>query len=97
MAGRTGIFAVAAAREVRRRVVLAWIAHTGRQIQASTDDPALSTGSLLRAVGESLRQLERDPLPEPHHHAQMITTPGLGATWHGAPERAHAPDREAAR
>jgi replicative DNA helicase len=97
LAGRTGIFAEAAAAEVRRRAVLARIAQAGRQIQASTADPTLSAGTLLLAVGERLRQAEHDRIAEPHRRAQVIAIAGRDAARHGAPEHIGVLEREAAR
>jgi hypothetical protein len=101
LAGRSGVFAVPAAREVYRRAVLARVAQAGRQIQASTRIPALSVPLLLRDADERLRRIEgeprREPRRSPDRHGQVITMPHQEAIGCGSAQRSHMPGREAVR
>ncbi len=64
LAGGTGALAVASAREVHRRGLLAQVASTGRAIQASAGNHRLAPGLLLRSASDRLRQLHRSPQPD---------------------------------
>jgi replicative DNA helicase len=101
LSGRSGVFAVTAAREVRNRAVIARVAHVGRQIQASARLPALSVPVLLRVADERLRGIEREPRPEQRRDAegsgQVIAMPSQGSVWLSSPEGGHVPGREAVR
>lgn len=105
LAGRTGVFAVAAAREVHRRGVLARVAHAGRQIQASTKIDVLSVPALLQVADERLRRVEPEARLEacrdPGRRGQMVAMCGQEAAGRSSPEPGHAPDwvlgREATR
>jgi hypothetical protein len=82
LAGGTGPFAVASAREVRRHGALAQVARLAREIEATAADPASSPALLWRAA-ERLGGRDGEPVPHPHHPA-------------GGPARP-AGDREPAR
>lgn len=106
LSGRTGVFAVSAAREVHHRAVLARVAYAGRRIQASTRSPALSVSHLLQVVDEGLRRIEHESRPEeccrPGRNGQVIAIPPRrDATRRSSSQHPHAPDlepgREAAR
>jgi DnaB-like helicase N terminal domain len=105
LAGCSGVFAVAAAREVHGRGVLARVAHAGRQIQASTKIQALSVPVLLRVADERLRRVEAEGRPEPCRNpgrrGQVIAMHPQEAAGRSSPEPGHPPDRvlgrEAAR
>ncbi len=61
MAGGTGAFAVASAREVHRHGVLAEVRQAGEAIQASAADPAASVGQVIRSAGARFSRLEPGP------------------------------------
>ena len=82
LAGGTGPFAVASAREVRRHGVLAQVARLAREIEATAADPASSPAALWHAA-ERLGRRPGEPVPHRHHAA-------------GGPARP-AGDREPAR
>jgi DnaB-like helicase N terminal domain len=82
LAGGTGPFAVASAREVRRHGVLAQVARLAREIEATAADPASSPAALWHAA-ERLGRNPGELLPHRHHAA-------------GGPARP-AGDREPAR
>jgi replicative DNA helicase len=63
LAGGTGPFAVASAREVYRHGMLAQAAQVGKDIQADAADLACSPCELLRSAGDRLRALEAQPQP----------------------------------
>jgi hypothetical protein len=64
LAGGTGALAVASAREVHRRGLLAQVASTGRDIRASADNHRLAPGLFLRSASDRLGQLDRGPQPD---------------------------------
>ena len=105
LADRTGVFAVATAREVHRRGVLARVAYAGRQIQASTKVPALSVPVLLRVADERLRRVEpearREPCRNPGRRGQVVAMRRQEVAGGSSPVPGHAPGqvlgREAAR
>jgi hypothetical protein len=82
LAGGTGPFAVASAREVQRHGVVAQVARLAREIEATAADPA-SSPALLWRVAERLGRRDGEPVPHRHHAA-------------GGPVRP-ADDREPAR
>jgi hypothetical protein len=82
LAGGTGPFAVASAREVRRHGVLAQVGRLAREIEATAADPASSPAALWRAA-ERLGQRPCEHVPHRRHAA-------------GGPARP-ADDREPAR
>jgi hypothetical protein len=61
LAGGTGALAVASAREVHRRGLLAQVASAGQDIQASAGNPRLAPGLFLRSASDRLGQLDRGP------------------------------------
>ena len=68
LAGGTGPFAVASAREVRRHGVLAQVARLAREIEATAADPASSPAVLWHAA-ERLGRRPGEPVPHRHHAA----------------------------
>jgi hypothetical protein len=68
LAGGTGPFAVASAREVQRHGVLAQVARLAREIEATAADPASSPALLWRGA-ERLGRLHVEPGPHRHHPA----------------------------
>jgi replicative DNA helicase len=94
LAGGTGAFAIASAREVRRHGLLAQAVNAGRAIQADATDPTCRPTPLLQAAGERLHALEaqarREPAPGPA--AAVVLVRGNAARS----VRARQPDREAA-
>jgi DnaB-like helicase N terminal domain len=74
LAGGTGPFAVASAREVQRRGVVAQVARLAREIEATAADPASSPGLLWRAA-ERLGQRDAEPVPHRHHAASGQVRP----------------------
>jgi DnaB-like helicase N terminal domain len=95
LAGGTGPFAVASAREVRRNGLLAQAAHAGRGIQADAADPGCPPRQLIEAAAGRLRALESAPVPEPRpgRKAQALAMPAQAAVLARTPE----PGREAAQ
>jgi replicative DNA helicase len=94
LAGGTGAFAIASAREVRRHGLLAQAVHAGRAIQADTADPTCRPTQLLQTADERLHALEaqaqREPAPRPAATVVLVRD-------NAAPSvRARQPDREAA-
>lgn len=67
LAGGTGPFAVASAREVHRRGLLAQAARAGLGIQSDAAGLANSPSQLIGGAGDRLRALETAPAPEPPH------------------------------
>ena len=63
LVGGMGPLAVASAREVHRRGLLAQIGWAGQDIQASADDERSAPGQFLRSAGDRLRRLDRDLYP----------------------------------
>ena len=92
LAGGTGPFAVASAREVHRHSVLAQAAQAGRDIQADAVDPRCSPGELMRSAGDRLHALEAQPQPghQPARDAG-VPAPRLARPGRQSPQ----PDREA--
>jgi hypothetical protein len=68
LAGGTGPFAVASAREVRRHGVVAQVARLAREIEATAADPA-SSPALLWHAAERLGRRDGEPIPHRHHAA----------------------------
>ena len=95
LAGGTGVFAVASAREVRRHGLLAQAAHIGQAIQLDAADPACSAGQLVEAAIGRMRILEAAPAPEPGsaQEAQISPMPGQSVLT----ALARGPGREAAQ
>jgi replicative DNA helicase len=73
LAGGTGPFAVASAREVHRHGLLTQAAQTGRDIQADAADLACPPGELMQTAGGRLRALETQPRPGLVHVRDVIT------------------------
>jgi DnaB-like helicase N terminal domain len=69
LAGGTGLLAVASAREVRRRGLLAQLAAAGRDIQASAGNHRLAPGPLLRSASGRLDRLDGGRSPDPRNPA----------------------------
>jgi hypothetical protein len=95
LAGGTGPFAVASAREVHRHGLLAQAAHIGRAIQLDAADPACSTSQLLEAAVSRLCVLDAAPAPEPGPAREAPISPMPGQSAMTAPAR--GPGREAAQ
>jgi len=95
LSGGTGLFAVASAREVHRRGLLAEAADAGRGIQADAANLAYSPRQLFQAAGERLLALPSEPAPGPRSswEAQVLALPSPAA----AGSRTREPDREAVR
>ena len=95
LAGGTGLFAVASAREVHRRGLLAQAADAGRGVQADAANLARSPRQLFQAAGERLLALPSEPAPGPRSswEAQVLALPSPAA----AGSRTREPDREAVR
>jgi DnaB helicase-like protein len=95
LAGGTGLFAVASAREVHRRGLLVQAADAGWGIQADAANPACSPRQLFQAAGERLLALPSEPAPGPRSswEAQVLALPSPAA----AGSRTREPDREAVR
>jgi replicative DNA helicase len=94
LAGGTGLFAVASAREVYRHGVLAQAAQAGQDMQAEATDPSCSPRRLMQSAGERLRALE----PQQQsglRPARDAKTPAQGNAAAG--EQVRYPEREAAR
>ena len=92
LAGGTGPFAVASAREVHRHGVLAQAAQAGRNIQADAADPRCSPGELMRSAGDRLHALEAQPQPGPRPVRDAgVPAPRLARPGRQSPQ----PDREA--
>jgi replicative DNA helicase len=92
LAGGTGLFAVASAREVHRHGMLAQAARAGKDIQADAADHACSPRELLQSAGDRLRALETQPQPGPGPACDA----GVLAPGHVRPSRQSAqPEREA--
>jgi replicative DNA helicase len=73
LAGGTGPFAVASAREVHRHGLLTQAARTGRDIQADAANLACPPDELMQAAGGRLRALEAQPRPGLVHVRDVIT------------------------
>lgn len=97
LAGGMGPLAVASAREVHRRGLLAQVDQAGRDIQASASEPAVSTAGFLRSAHDHLARLEPGPARWPAHHAGSL--PADPARQHGIPaaSRQTPADREPVR
>jgi DnaB helicase-like protein len=63
LAGGMGPLAVASAREVHRRGLLAEVARAGQDIQAGAEDARSAPGKFLRSASDRLRRLDRDLHP----------------------------------
>jgi replicative DNA helicase len=61
LAGGTGLLAVASARQVHRRGLLAQVARAGQDIQARADNHRLAAGPLLRSASDRLDHLDYGP------------------------------------
>jgi len=92
LAGGTGPFAVASAREVHQHGMLAQAARAGKDIQADAADLACSPRELLQSAGDRLRALEVQPQPGP----RPTLDAEVPASQHVRPSRQSAqPEREA--
>jgi replicative DNA helicase len=79
--GGTASHVRAAAREVRRRGILARISKAGRDLEDAVSDPRLRTAGLLQGASFRLRDLEREPGLEPARAARSLgTTTYLGSS-----------------
>ena len=89
LAGGTGPFAVASAREVRRLGMLAQITDAGIAIQRDAADPQLGPFRLIAAAARRLESVRngttRQPGPAP---AAAVPRPGREAALHPEPEAA---------
>ena len=83
LADGMGPLAVASAREVHRRGLLAQMDQAGRDIQASASEPAVSTAGFLRSAHDHLARLEPGPARWPSHHAGSL--PADPARQHDIP------------
>jgi len=81
LAGGTGPFAVASAREVHRHGLLAQAAHAGQAIQLDAADLARSPRQLLEAAASRLRVVDAvlAPVPGPTPVAQVCPARGQSA------------------
>jgi len=70
LANGVGPFAIASAREVRRRGLLAQIDQAGRDIQADASEPAVSIGGFLGAAHGHLARLQPEPESQPSRPGQ---------------------------
>jgi replicative DNA helicase len=95
LGGGTGLFAMASAREVHRRGLLAEAADAGRGIQADAANLAYSPRQLFQAAGERLLALPSEPAPGPRS-SREAQVPGLPSQA-AAGSRTREPDREAVR
>lgn len=93
LAGGTGAFAVASARQVHRLGLLTQAAQAGWDIQADAADLTCPPRHLLLAAHERLRVLEAVPQPQarPGRDAQAASRAGRSAVG----RRAARPEREA--
>jgi len=95
LAGGTGPFAVASAREVHRHGLLAQAARAGLGIQSDAAGLASSPSQLIDGAGDRLRALATAPAPEPPHDRGARVLPGLRQA--AALARTAEPCREAAQ
>src|SRR5262249_60282087 len=65
LADGVGPFAIASAREVHRRGLLAQIDQAGRDIQADASEPAVGTGGFLGEAHGHLARLQPEPESQP--------------------------------
>ena len=95
LAGGTGAFAVASARQVHRLGLLTQAAQAGRDIQADAADLTCPPRHLLLATHERLRVLEAAPQPQarPGRDTQSASRAGSSAVG----RRPSRPEREAVR
>jgi hypothetical protein len=94
LAGGTGAFAIASAREVRRHGLLAQAVNAGRSIQAGAADPTCGLTEFLQTAGERLHALEAQAQPEPASSPAATVVLVHGRSRPSV--RARQPDREAA-
>ena len=78
LAGGMAPFAVASAREVRRRGLLAQIAMAGQDIQATAEDQRSAPVLVLRVADERLRSIELDLRPGTSKAPGSVSRAGLG-------------------
>ena len=89
LAGGTGPFAVASAREVRRLGMLAQITDAGIAIQRDAADPRLALSRLITAAARRLETVRDDAMREPSPAGAMAAPrPGREAALHPEPEAA---------
>jgi replicative DNA helicase len=93
LADGVGPFAVASAKEVHRRGLLAQIDQAGQDIQAEAGEPAASTGGFLRRTQDRLARLRPGAERQPIHQAQ--TPPSVPTSERGT--RATSPRVAAAK
>ena len=79
LAGGMAPFAVANAREVHRRGLLAQIARAGQGIRATAEDQRSAPVPVLRVAGERLRSIELDRRPGAWKPVGSSSRAGLGA------------------
>ena len=79
LAGGMAPFAVANAREVHRRGLLAQIARAGQDIWATAEDQRSAPVPVLRVAGERLRSIELDRRPGAWKPVGSSSRAGLGA------------------
>ena len=79
LAGELAPFAVANAREVNRRGLLAQIAQAGQDIQATAEDQRSAPGLVLRVADARLRRIDLDRRPGAWQPAGSASRAGLGA------------------
>jgi hypothetical protein len=89
LAGGTGPFAVASAREVRRLGMLAQVADAGIAIQRDAADPQLAPSCLIAAAARRLESVRDGPVRGAGPAGAMATPrPGREAAGHPEPEAA---------
>jgi len=94
LAGGTGTFAVASAREVYVHGMLAQAAQAGQDIQADATDPSCPPHRLMQSAAERLQALEPQPHADPRPARDTeILAPDITTRS----QQARQPEREAAR
>ena len=89
LAGGTGPFAVAGAREVQRLGMLAQITDAGIAIQRAAADPQLAPSRLIAAAARRLESVRDGPTREPGPAGAIaVPRPGREAALHPEPEAA---------
>jgi hypothetical protein len=89
LAGGTGPFAVASAREVRRLGMLAQITDAGIAIQRDAADPQLAPPRLILAAARRLESVRDDAMREPSPAGELSAPrPSRAAAAQAEPEAA---------